>query len=88
MVAAEPITDVDTTAADILEDLDLELNADGISLVFAELKTPVRRKIERYDLTETVNPDHFFETISEAVAAFREETGGQWTEGPGPFTLR
>ena len=88
VVAAEPITDVDTTAADILEDLDLELNADGISLVFAELKTPVRQKIERYELTDTMNPDHFFETITEAVEAFREQTGAQWTEGPGPFTLR
>ena len=87
-MAAEPITDVDTTAADVLEDLDLELNADGISLVFAELKTPVRQKIERYELTDTMNPDHFFETITEAVEAFREQTGAQWTECPGPFTLR
>ena len=31
MVAAEPITDVDTTAADMLEDLDESLNARGIS---------------------------------------------------------
>ena len=88
VVAAEPITDVDTTAADILADLDLELNAAGIHLVFAELKTPVRRKIERYDLTDTIDPDHFFETIDEAVAAFQEQTGAQWTEGPGPFALR
>ena len=88
VVAAEPITDVDTTASDILEDLDLELNADGISLVFAELKTPVLQKIERYELTDTINPDHFFETITEAVNAFRGKTGAQWTEGPGPFALR
>ena len=40
MVAAEPITDVDTTAADMLEDLDEELNAAGITLVFAEMKDP------------------------------------------------
>jgi MFS superfamily sulfate permease-like transporter len=39
VVAAEPITDVDTTAADMLEDLDEALNAQGISLVFAEIKT-------------------------------------------------
>jgi len=88
VVAAEPITDVDTTASDILEDLDLELNADGVHLVFAELKTPVRRKIERYGLTDTINPAHFFETITEAVHAFREETGSDWTEGQGPFALR
>ena len=88
LVAAEPITDVDTTAADILEELDLELNADGTSLVFAELKTPVRQKIERYELTDTINPDHFFETIREAVDAFRHRTGAEWTAGPGPFALR
>ena len=69
----------------MLEDLDLELNADGISLVFAELKTPVRQKIERYELTKTIDPGHFFETIKEAVEAYRERTGAQWTEGPGPF---
>ena len=47
LIAAEPITDVDTTAADMLEDLDEAINARGISLVFAELKDPVRDKIER-----------------------------------------
>jgi MFS superfamily sulfate permease-like transporter len=88
VVAAEPITDIDTTAADVLEDLDLELNAAGTSLVFAELKTPVRQKIEHYGLTDTIDPAHFFETITEAVHAFRDETGARWTEGPGPFTLR
>jgi high affinity sulfate transporter 1 len=70
LVAAEPITDVDTTAADMLEDLDEELNAAGISLVFAEMKTPVRTKIERYELTRTIDPRHFFDTIGEAVAAY------------------
>ena len=44
VIAAEPVTDVDTTAADMLEDLDEGLNAQGISLVFAELKDPVRQK--------------------------------------------
>ena len=52
IVAAEPITDVDTTASDMLEDLDEALNSKGISLVFAEMKDPVRRKIERYELRE------------------------------------
>ncbi|MFB6619734.1 SulP family inorganic anion transporter [Streptomyces sp. NPDC056367] len=79
VVAAEPITDVDTTAADVLEDLDAALNADGVHLVFAELKDPVRRKIERYELTRTINPDHFFPTLEVAVAAFRRRTGAEWT---------
>jgi high affinity sulfate transporter 1 len=82
LIAAEPVTDVDTTASDVLEDLDEELNAGGISLVFAELKDPVREKIERYGLTRTIDPRHFFPTIEAAVAAFQEETGAQWADGP------
>jgi high affinity sulfate transporter 1 len=78
VIAAEPVTDVDTTASDVLEDLDKALNAQGISLVFAELKDPVRRKIERYGLTRTIDPRHFFPTIHAAVTVFRQETGAEW----------
>jgi high affinity sulfate transporter 1 len=78
VIAAEPVTDVDTTASDVLEDLDEELNARGISLVFAELKDPVRQKIERYGLTRTISPRHFFPTAEAAVSAFRQRTGAQW----------
>jgi len=84
LIAAEPVTDVDTTASDMLEDLDEALNAQGVSLVFAELKDPVREKIERYGLTRTIDPRHFFPTIEAAVTAFREETGAQWVEGTTP----
>jgi MFS superfamily sulfate permease-like transporter len=79
IVAAEPITDVDTTAADMLEDLDETLNAQGISLAFAEMKDPVRRKIERYQLTRTIDPAHFFPTLDAAIAAFRAKFGADWT---------
>ncbi|MFJ9815728.1 SulP family inorganic anion transporter [Streptomyces sp. NPDC101151] len=79
LIAAEPVTDVDTTAADVLEELDEDLNADDVHLVFAELKDPVRRKIERYGLTRTIDPGHFFPTVEAAVAAFRLRTGAQWT---------
>jgi high affinity sulfate transporter 1 len=78
VIAAEPMTDVDTTASDVLEELDEALNDQGISLVFAELKDPVRAKIERYGLTRTIDPRHFFPTIEAAVAAFRQQTGAHW----------
>ena len=84
VIAAEPVTDVDTTASDVLEELDETLNAQHISLVFAELKDPVRRKIERYGLTRTIDPRHFFPTIDSAVEAFRQETGASWTAGGHP----
>ena len=78
IVASEPITDVDTTAAEMLEELDLELNARGTSLVFAEMKDPVRSKVERYELTDTIDPQHFFPTITQAVKAYQRETGADW----------
>jgi MFS superfamily sulfate permease-like transporter len=81
VIAAEPVTDVDTTASDILEELDEALNSRGIFLIFAELKDPVRGKIERYGLTRTINPGHFFPTIEAAVAAFQRETGAEWAIG-------
>src|SRR5215471_15004994 len=84
IVAAEPMTDVDTTASDMLEVLDEELNSSGISLVFAELKDLVRDKIERYGLTRTINPRHFFPTIESAVAAFQQQTGAEWVAATGP----
>ncbi|MCK8673407.1 SulP family inorganic anion transporter [Rhodococcus sp. NPDC003382] len=79
LIAAEPITDVDTTAADVLFELDRELDAQGTSLVFAELKHPVRMKIDRYGLAEAIEPAHFFGTVEEAVAAYIERTGVNWT---------
>jgi hypothetical protein len=66
----------------MLEDLDEALNAKGISLVFAELKDPVREKIERYELTRTIDPAHFFPTVGAAVAAFRERSGADWAPDP------
>lgn len=85
VVAAEPITDIDTTASDMLEGLDEDLNAGGTSLVFAEMKDPVRRKIDRYHLTRTIDPAHFFPTLDDAVAAYRAQTGADWaaTSRPG-----
>jgi high affinity sulfate transporter 1 len=83
VVAAEPITDVDTTAADMLEDLDEALNAQGISLVFADMKDPVREKIERYELTRTIDPAHFFPTVGAAVAAFQDQFGADWVVAAG-----
>ncbi|MCB9371930.1 MAG: sulfate permease [Microthrixaceae bacterium] len=70
VVAAEPISDVDTTAADMLEDLDEWLNDHGITLAFAELADPVREKIDRYGLTRTIDPQHFYPTINAALRGY------------------
>ena len=73
MVAADPITDVDTTAAEILVDPDEELNAVGKLLIFAELKDPVKDRIERYGLYDTIDIRHIYHTIDQAVEEFHKE---------------
>jgi high affinity sulfate transporter 1 len=85
VVAAEPVTDVDITAADVLFELDHVLDERGQNLVFAELKDPVRRKIEIYGLTEQIQSQHFFPTVGAAVDAFRAQTSADWTgSAPAP----
>ncbi len=71
VLAAEPITDVDPTAADILVKLNEELTEGGTRLVFAELKDPVRTKLEHYELGRVADRSRFFGTIEEAVQAYR-----------------
>jgi high affinity sulfate transporter 1 len=70
IVAAEPITDVDTTAADMLVTLVSALDELSIRLVFAEIKDPVRAKLERYQLVTKIGPSDFFPTIEAAVTAY------------------
>jgi high affinity sulfate transporter 1 len=79
LVAAEPITDIDTTAGAMLTDLDLELNAAGIHLAFAEVQSGVRDYIVRYGLLETIDEAHLYGSVSEAVEAYRREVGGDST---------
>ncbi len=73
LVAAEPITDIDTTAAAMLADLDIELNTAGAHLAFAELQTGVRETITRYGLLETIEEGRFYRSVSEAVEALQRE---------------
>ena len=73
VVAAEPITDVDTTAADMLEDLDEGLNAgrNQPGLRRDEGPGPRRRSTLRTDPHH--RPAHFFPTLDDAITAFRAE---------------
>lgn len=80
VVAAEPITDVDSTAAEVLGELHAELERQGIALAFAELKGPVRDKLRRYDLVEQVGEQRFYPTIGLAVHAHVDEHGIDWRD--------
>jgi high affinity sulfate transporter 1 len=80
VVAAEPVTDVDITAADTLADLLDALTAAGVELCFAEMKGPVKDRLKRYGLFTQVGPDRFFTTIGAAVDAYLRETGVRWID--------
>jgi MFS superfamily sulfate permease-like transporter len=79
VVAAEPVTDLDTTAADVLRELDEELAAEGVDLRFAEMKGPVKDRLRRYALDERFGDD-FYPTIGAAVRAYLDTTGIEWTD--------
>ena len=85
VVAAEPITDVDTTAAEKIEELDKELAAREIELAFAELKDPVKDRLSRYGLHTQIGREFFFPTLGVAVKAFLDRhptTWVDWEESP------
>jgi high affinity sulfate transporter 1 len=86
IIAAEPITDVDTTACDMIEDLDRALDAKQLRLVFAEMKTPAREKMSRYGLDKALPEDQFYPTLSSAVKAYRAQSGQDWQAPTGAAT--
>ena len=80
VVAAEPITDVDTTAAEMIRELDEELAARGAELAFAEMKGPVKDRLRRYGLARRIGHELFFPTIGVAVKAFLEGHRTEWID--------
>ncbi len=80
VIAAEPITDVDTTAAIVLEDLLEEFDAQGITLAFAEMKDPVKDHLRRYGLFDRVGTDRFFPTMGTAVDAYVRAAEVEWVD--------
>jgi len=74
VVTAEPVTDVDSTAAVMLSQLNRELTERGVSLRFAELKGTVRDGLDRYGLVTEIGAGNFYRTIDQAVDAFVNAT--------------
>jgi MFS superfamily sulfate permease-like transporter len=70
VVAAEPVTSVDVTAADALAELDNALHDAGIELCLAELKDPVKDKLKRFGLFAQIGEKSFFPTIEAAVGSY------------------
>ncbi|WP_136474940.1 SulP family inorganic anion transporter [Pseudomonas sp. DG56-2] len=79
VVAAEPVTSVDVTSADMLVELEQVLRAANIELRFAEMKDPVKDKLLRLEVLEHIGTDIFQPTVGAAVDTYLEEHGVDWT---------
>jgi high affinity sulfate transporter 1 len=80
VVAAEPITDVDTTAAAVLGELLVELRQRAVTVAFAEMKGPVKDRLRRYGLYDQVGDERFFPTVGTAVDGYLRATGVRWVD--------
>jgi high affinity sulfate transporter 1 len=80
VIAAEPVTSVDVTAADAIAELDDTLHAANIELCFAEMKDPVKDKLKRFGLFTRFGEQTFFATLGEAVNAYLATNPVNWVD--------
>jgi high affinity sulfate transporter 1 len=80
VIAAEPVTSVDVTAADAISELDDTLRAATIELCFAEVKDPVKDKLKRFGLLTRFGEQTFFATLGEAVSAYLSSHPVEWVD--------
>jgi MFS superfamily sulfate permease-like transporter len=80
VVAAEPVTSVDITSADMLAELDETLQVAGIELCFAEMKDPVKDKLKRFGLFTRLGEALFFPTLGSAVSSYLKTHTVEWRD--------
>ncbi len=80
VVAAEPVTSVDITSADMLAALDETLHNASIELCFAEMKDPVKDKLRRFGLFARLGEQTFFPTVGSAVSHYLKAHDVQWDD--------
>ena len=78
VVAAEPVTSVDITSADVIAELYEKLSYSDIELHFAEMKDPVKDKLKRFELLDTLGSNIFHPTVGAAVDAYLEKYTVDW----------
>jgi MFS superfamily sulfate permease-like transporter len=80
VIAAEPVTDIDTTAADVLSALHEELERAGIGLAFAEMKDPAKDRLKRYGMFEGLGAENFYPTVGQAVNGYLARHPTEWSD--------
>jgi high affinity sulfate transporter 1 len=72
ILQCEAITDIDVTAAGVLERLDRELNERGVHMAFVEVRSRLRELITDYGLDAALDRDHFYGSVEEALDAINQ----------------
>ncbi len=70
VVVGNAITDIDSTGAEILEDVLEDLGQRGVTFAFAGLKGPVKDRLRSYGLYDEIGDDNFFPNTISAVDSF------------------
>jgi len=71
----ESVSEVDSTATEMLLDLVADLRRRGVGLAVARLKEPVAEYLDRAGLFEVVSRERVFLEVDDAVAALRTAAG-------------
>jgi MFS superfamily sulfate permease-like transporter len=80
VVGAEPLTSIDVTSADTLDELDHTLTNSGIRLCIAEMKDPVKDKLKQFGLFSQFGEKRFFATLGEAVSCYLKAHAVDWVD--------
>src|SRR5690606_2628552 len=78
IVAAEPVTSIDVTSADVIADLLEKLRMMAIELHFAEMKDPVKDKLKHFELFDVLGKNIFHPTVGAAVDDYLEDHHVDW----------
>jgi MFS superfamily sulfate permease-like transporter len=80
IVAAEPITDIDATGAEVVGELLDTLDSQGVDIAFAEMKGPVKDRLRSYALFDRIGEGRFFPTLGTAIDGYLAATGTEWVD--------
>ena len=75
VLQCEAITDIDVTAAEVLKELDEELNDRGVHLAFVEMRDRLHELVRRYGLHTTLDQEHFYPSLDQALDAIANGAG-------------
>jgi len=75
LIDAQPLNQIDSTASYMLLDLIKHFNDNGVEVMFAGVKGPVRDKFRKAKIATALGSNHFYMNVHEAVSHHLKEGG-------------